>query len=80
MRDHGANDFKVFGVPNSDPLFAEYKELKDVPSHYLREVEHFFSTYKQLEGIHVEPLGWAGVEEATAQVKESVERYLRSRK
>jgi inorganic pyrophosphatase len=41
MKDRDANDFKVFGVPNSDPLFKEFQDLDDVPSHYLKEVEHF---------------------------------------
>ncbi|MGC3966937.1 MAG: inorganic diphosphatase [Pirellulales bacterium] len=78
MKDRGANDFKVLGVPNTDPLFAEYKDLDDVPGHFLREVEHFFATYKQLEGIHIEPQGWDGAEAATKEVRGSVERYLRS--
>src|SRR5690606_25304780 len=42
MKDRDANDYKVLGVPNSDPLFNEYQDLDDVPSHFLREVEHFF--------------------------------------
>ncbi len=79
MKDHGHNDFKVLGVPHTDPLFAEFQDLGDVPSHYLREVEHFFATYKQLEGMHVEPLGWASAQEAILEVKSSVERYLNSK-
>src|SRR5947209_10775882 len=54
MKDKGLNDFKVLGVPHSDPLFAEYQKLDDVPHHFLREVEHFFATYKQLEGVATE--------------------------
>ena len=57
MKDKGANDFKVLGVPDKDPLFAHILKLEHVPPHFLREVEHFFSTYKQLEGIHTESLG-----------------------
>jgi inorganic pyrophosphatase len=76
MKDRGANDFKVFGVPHSDPLFGEFRGLADVPQHFLREVEHFFATYKQLEGVTIETLGWAPAEDATAEVKASVERYL----
>jgi len=75
MKDRGANDFKVLGVPDTDPLFAEYKDLHDVASHYLREVEHFFATYKQLEGIHIEPQGWDVARAATDEVKKAVERY-----
>ncbi|MGF1580309.1 MAG: inorganic diphosphatase [Gemmataceae bacterium] len=76
MRDRGDNDFKIFGVPNSDPLFAEFKSLEDVPQHFLREVEHFFSTYKQLEGVSVEPLGWTGIPEAKETVEDAVNRYV----
>jgi inorganic pyrophosphatase len=75
MKDHGVNDFKILGVPHSDPLFAEFQNLGDVPSHFLREVEHFFATYKQLEGTHVEPMGWATAQDAIAEVRASVERY-----
>jgi inorganic pyrophosphatase len=79
MRDRGFNDFKVLGVPHTDPLFAEYQTLDDIPSHFLREVEHFFATYKQLEGVTIETMGWAKGEEATEEVKISVER-LRAKK
>lgn len=75
MRDRGKNDFKVLGVPHKDPLFSEVTKLADLPPHFLREVEHFFTTYKQLEGVTIEPLGWAPQEEATAEVRASVERF-----
>jgi inorganic pyrophosphatase len=75
MRDRGVNDFKILGVPHTDPLFAEYQNLRDVPSHFLREVEHFFGTYKQLEGVTTETMGWATAQDAMAEVKASVERY-----
>ena len=75
MVDRGKNDFKVFGVPHADPLFAEIQTLADVPHHFLREVEHFFGTYKQLEGAHVETQGWAPAPDAVAEVKASIDRY-----
>jgi inorganic pyrophosphatase len=75
MRDRGQNDFKVLGVPNADPLFRELTKLADLPAHFLREVEHFFTTYKQLEGVKIEPLGWVQAAEATAEVRASVERF-----
>lgn len=79
MRDHGHNDYKILGVPHTDPLFDEYQGLDDVPRNYLREVEHFFATYKQLEDIHVETQGWSHATDATAEVHASVERYRVSR-
>lgn len=74
MRDRGVNDFKVLGVPHTDPLFAEYRNLRDIPSHFLREVEHFFATYKQLEGVTIETMGWATAADATQEVQVSINR------
>jgi inorganic pyrophosphatase len=78
MRDKGQNDFKILGVPNKDPLFAHIRKLDEVPAHFLREVEFFFTTYKQLEGVATEPIGWASNEEGTAEVRVSVERFRSS--
>ena len=78
MKDRGQNDFKVLAVPNTDPLFGEYKDLNDVANHFLREVEHFFATYKQLEGIHIETQGWDTAANATAEVHRAVDRYLQA--
>jgi inorganic pyrophosphatase len=75
MRDKGHNDFKVLAVPNKDPLFDSMRKLEDVPAHFLREVEHFFATYKQLEGVTVEVLGWASHEEGAAEVRTSIDRF-----
>ncbi len=75
MKDKGFNDFKLLAVPHKDPLFGHMKKLEDVPNHFLREVEHFFSTYKTLEGVNVEPLGWASSEDGTNEVRSSVERF-----
>ena len=79
MEDRGQHDYKILGVPNGDPLFGDYHELKHVSPHFLREVEHFFGTYKQLEGAPVKTQGWAGTADAVAEVTASVERYSRAR-
>lgn len=78
MKDKGVNDYKVLGVPHKDPLFEHIRKLEDVPVHYLREVEFFFNTYKQLEGATVESIGWASNEEGTHEVRASVERFRSS--
>src|SRR5262245_41098755 len=75
MRDRGKHDFKVLAVPDSDPLFAEYRDLHDVTKHFLREVQHFFTTYKQLEGISVDALGWDNTAAALEEVQGCIERY-----
>ncbi len=74
MLDHGANDYKILAVPDSDPLFSEYRELEDAPSHFLREVEHFFATYKQLEGAEVISEGWADRQTAVAEIRSCIDR------
>jgi inorganic pyrophosphatase len=76
MTDRGAADYKVLGVPHTDPLFAEFQQLEDVPAHFLREVEHFFTTYKQLEGVMIQTQGWATREAGIDEVQQSVKRYL----
>ena len=75
MQDRGANDFKVLGVPNTDPLFAEFIALANVPKHFLQEVSYFFATYKQLEGATITPIGWGGAKEALAEIASSLQRF-----
>lgn len=75
MKDRGANDYKLIGVPHTDPLFQEYNALEDIPHPFLREVEHFFCTYKQLEGVEVLPEGWGPASEGISEVIASVARY-----
>ncbi len=75
MTDRGQHDYKILAVPNSDPLFEEMQDLKDVPHPFLREVEHFFATYKQLEGVQIETGGWGDAAAASAEVHASVDRF-----
>ena len=76
MTDRGKRDFKVLAVPSTDPLFDEYRNLKDAPPHFLREVEHFFATYKQLEGVEIETQGWQPAEAAIAEIERSAAEFV----
>jgi inorganic pyrophosphatase len=78
MKDKGQNDFKLLAVPHKDPLFGDIKTLEDVPHHFLREVEHFFSTYKTLEGVTIEPLGWSTADAGAVEVRASIERFRKT--
>jgi inorganic pyrophosphatase len=73
MTDEKGRDFKIFAVPADDPRFAEVTCLDDLPSHILREVEHFFAVYKQLEEKQVEVYGWQGLDRA----HELIRKYAR---
>jgi len=76
MTDKGFNDFKILAVPNTDPIFAEFHDLWRVAPHFLREVEHFFGTYKQLEAASVVTQGWEPTGTAKLEILKSAERYL----
>lgn len=76
MIDNNEKDYKVLAVPSTDPNFDDIHKLEDIPQHFPREVEHFFLTYKQLQGTSVETLGWVGAEEAKAAIEASRQMYL----
>ncbi len=50
MVDGGEKDDKIIGVYDCDPRYREIEGIKDVPSHIIVELKHFFETYKQLQG------------------------------
>ncbi|MGI8703620.1 MAG: inorganic diphosphatase, partial [Candidatus Limnocylindrales bacterium] len=58
MRDEMGGDFKVLCVALGDPLYEHVEDLAHVSPHKLREIEHFFGTYKLLENKAVEIEGW----------------------
>ncbi|MCA0374974.1 MAG: inorganic diphosphatase [Gemmatimonadetes bacterium] len=75
MLDKGEPDDKVLGVPADDPYFHDVRNLKDLSPHYLKEVEHFFLIYKDLEGKRMEITGWRPREAAEAIILRSMQRY-----
>ncbi len=54
MIDGGEADEKVIAVPVGDPRFKDVMDITDVNPHTLKEIEHFFRTYKQLQNKVVE--------------------------
>ncbi len=78
MVDDGEKDDKILAVPAEDPRFYDYQEKEDVPPHMLKEIAHFFETYKDLEeGKEVSVRGWDGKDKALQAVEHSVELYKR---
>jgi inorganic pyrophosphatase len=75
MTDGGEKDEKVLAVPVSDPRFAEIKDLSDVNPHTLKEIAHFFLTYKKLQNKEVTLEDWQGKEAAEAAFARGVELY-----
>ena len=58
------------------PLYSNLKTVDDVPELTLRQIQHFFEHYKDLEkGKWVKLDGWGGAEEAKQILRESMTRY-----
>lgn len=49
MTDTGDKDDKMIAVPCDDPRWDDVVNLKDLNKHTLLEIEHFYSTYKQIQ-------------------------------
>lgn len=76
MLDRDEPDDKVLVVPAHDPLFEDYKDIHDIPKHFLKEVSHFFEVYKDLEGHRAKPLGWEGAAAAKEAIHRAKKMYL----
>ncbi len=75
MLDRGELDYKILAVPSNDPFYHEYFDIADIPQHYLKEVEHFFHIYKDLEGKRVQTVGWEKSEVAMRVITDALARY-----
>jgi len=74
MVDQGKGDEKILAVVESDPTYRQIKDYGQVFPHQLREIEHFFSIYKSLEGKKTETVGFEGVESARSIIAEGQRR------
>ncbi|KND50056.1 MAG: inorganic pyrophosphatase [Parcubacteria bacterium C7867-008] len=75
MIDGGEADEKVIAVPVGDPRFADVKDLADVNAHTLKEIAHFFATYKQLQKKEVQVGEFEGADVAKAAFERAQQLY-----
>jgi len=75
MIDSGDNDDKVIAVPIDDPRWGDTQDLKDINKHTLKEIEHFFSTYKKIQGKEVQVSGFQDKKAAQETFQKSVGMY-----
>jgi inorganic pyrophosphatase len=75
MMDQGKKDEKILAVAESDPLYSDIRDYSQVFPHTSREIEHFFSIYKALEGKKTEMAGWADADAARKIVMEGHKRF-----
>jgi inorganic pyrophosphatase len=71
MRDEKGEDDKIVCVPTHDPGWNSAETLDDITEQLQREITHFFSVYKQLEGKDVEVDGWRSREEAIEVIEDA---------
>jgi inorganic pyrophosphatase len=79
MEDEAGGDAKVLAVPTDDicPLFIHWRTIEDVPEMRLKQIQHFFEHYKDLEaGKWVRVVGWSGIEAAHQEILKGVERHV----
>lgn len=75
MIDDGDSDNKIIAVPAKDPRWDEVKDLADINKHTIKEIEHFFSTYKKIQSKEVEVKGFRGAEDAKKDFDKSLTLY-----
>jgi inorganic pyrophosphatase len=77
MEDEAGHDEKVIAVP-SHRLTKRYDRIttyQDLPDITIRQIEHFFQHYKDLEeGKWVKVVRWAGREDAERLIRQAIER------
>ncbi len=78
MTDEKGPDEKIICVPVSDPIWSNNNDISDLNPHRLKEIEHFFKVYKDLEEKKVDTGGWGHVDEAVEIYHQCVKRYLES--
>lgn len=77
MSDEKGRDQKILAVPVDDPRYDANRHLDSVSRHRLREIEHFFRIYKELEGKTTIVEDWHGIEDAHELIRQAMEAYRR---
>ena len=80
MTDGGDRDDKVVAVPVDDPRFDHIKDLTDINPHFIKEMSHFFETYKKVQNKEVSVGAWHGKGEAMAAFTKSCDAYQADKK
>ncbi len=78
MEDDAGGDEKVIAVPTSKitQRYDKVKTITDLPDITLRQIQHFFEHYKDLEpGKWVKIKHWGDVAEAEMLIREAIARY-----
>ena len=69
----------MLAVPTRNPRYDQIHTMDQIFPHVRREIEHFFTIYKELEGKVTEMQGWGGPPEARKAILDSRQRYQEKR-
>jgi inorganic pyrophosphatase len=78
MEDESGIDAKLIAVPVEKlcPMYKNIKTTDDLPELLMRQIQHFFEHYKDLEaGKWVKVTGWGDIEAAKKEVVDGIARY-----
>ncbi len=75
MLDQGVLDEKVLAVGKGNPRYQDVWNYSEIYPHMLREITHFFSIYKDLEGKRVEIKGWHDAAYAREHVVRAAKQF-----
>ena len=75
MTDKDEIDEKVIAIPFGDPQYNSYKDISELPSHILNELEHFLTVYKQLENKKVKVLTAGGADVAKKAIADCIVNF-----
>ncbi len=76
MVDNDQADQKIVAVPTRNPRYDEIHTMDQIFPHVRREIEHFFSIYKELEGKKTQMNGWGNPAEAREVIAKSRQSFL----
>jgi inorganic pyrophosphatase len=77
MQDQAGPDEKIIAVPTDElhPFHTNVRSYRDLPDILLKQIEHFFQHYKDLEPRKWTKLGdWGGPEEAERLIEAAIHR------
>jgi len=80
MKDEAGGDAKLLAVPVDKvlPIYKHWQKPEDMNELRLKQIQHFFEHYKDLEpGKWVKVEGWFGPEEAKKEILSGVAAYNR---
>jgi inorganic pyrophosphatase len=75
MIDQGKEDEKILALGLDNPIYKGVTEYSELYPHLLREIEHFFSVYKELEAKTTRIAGWEDAARARQIVSECRQRF-----